>query len=73
MGAGVVGGIVLMAAAGDTTAVPVAVVITILGIVSSILAAVAVVRPRSDTALARTAARRHVWKDESAGISGRTV
>ena len=45
MGAGVVGGIVLMAVAGDQTAVPVAVVITVLGVVSSILAAVAVVRP----------------------------
>jgi hypothetical protein len=47
MGAGVVGGIVLMAAAGDLTAIPVAVVITALGIVSSILAAVALVRPRA--------------------------
>ena len=47
MGAGVVGGIVLMAAAGDQTAVPVAVVITVLGVTSSILAAVAIVRPRA--------------------------
>jgi hypothetical protein len=50
MGAGVVGGIVLMAVAGDQTALPVAVVITVLGVVSSILAAVAVVRPRTDAA-----------------------
>jgi hypothetical protein len=49
MGGGVVGGIVLMAAAGDQTAVPVAVVITVLGVVSSILAAVALVRPRAAT------------------------
>jgi len=49
MGAGVVGGIVLMAAAGDQTAVPVAVAITVLGVVSSILAAVAIVRPRAAT------------------------
>ena len=49
MGAGVVGGIVLMAAAGDQTAVPVAVAITVLGVVSSILAAVALVRPRAAT------------------------
>jgi hypothetical protein len=47
MGAGVVGGIVLMSAAGDQTAVPVAVAITVLGVVSSILAAVAIVRPRA--------------------------
>ena len=49
MGGGVVGGIVLMAAAGDQTAVPVAVVITVLGVVSSILATVALVRPRAVT------------------------
>lgn len=55
MGAGVVGGIVLMAAAGDQTAVPVAAAITTLGIASSILAAVAIARPRSDTGLSRTA------------------
>ena len=47
MGGGVVGGILLMAAAGDQTAVPVAVVITVLGVMSSILAAVAVVGPRA--------------------------
>src|SRR6185369_1303506 len=46
MGAGVVGGITLMAAAGDQTAVPVGVAITVLGVVSSILAAVSIVRPR---------------------------
>jgi hypothetical protein len=57
MGAGVVGGIVLMAAAGDQTAVPVAVAITVLGIVSSILAAVAVVRPRGVTGPVRLTAR----------------
>ena len=50
MGAGVVGGIVLMAAAGDQTAVPVAVAITVLSVVSSILAAVALVRPRAEPA-----------------------
>jgi hypothetical protein len=47
MGAGVVGGIVLMAAAGDQTAVPVGVVITLLAAASAILAAVPVVRPPS--------------------------
>ncbi len=57
MGAGVVGGIVLMAAAGDQTAVPVAVVITVLGVVSSILAAVAIVRPQAATGLVRPATR----------------
>lgn len=55
MGGGVVGGIVLMAAAGDQTAVPVAVVITVLGVVSSILAAGAIVRPRAGAALFRPA------------------
>jgi LytS/YehU family sensor histidine kinase len=57
MGAGVVGGIVLMAAAGDQTALPVAVAITVLGVVSSILAAVALVRPRADTGAVRLATR----------------
>jgi hypothetical protein len=57
MGAGVVGGIVLMAIAGDQTALPVAVVITVLGVVSSILAAVAVIRPRAATGLAPTTTR----------------
>lgn len=55
MGAGVVGGIVLMAFAGDLTAVPVAIVITALGVVSSILAAVALVRPRTATVPVRHA------------------
>jgi len=50
MGAGVVGGMVLMAAGGDQSAVPIAVVITALGVVSAILAAVAIVRPRVGTA-----------------------
>ena len=49
MGGGVVGGIVLMAAAGDMTAVPVGVVITVLGGVSSLLAARAIVRTRPGT------------------------
>jgi hypothetical protein len=57
MGAGVVGGIVLMAIAGDHSALPVAVVITVLGVVSSILAAVAVIRPRAATGLAPTTTR----------------
>jgi hypothetical protein len=57
MGAGVVGGIVLMAAAGDETAVPVAVAITVLGVVSSILAAVAIVRPRAASVPVRLATR----------------
>jgi len=57
MGGGVVGGIILMAAAGDLTAVPVAVVITVLGVVSSILATVAIVRPRPAAGLARTTTR----------------
>ena len=47
MGAGVLGGIMLMAAAGDQTAVPVGVAITVLGVVSSILAAVSIVRPQA--------------------------
>jgi hypothetical protein len=57
MGAGVVGGIVMMAVAGDQTAVPVAVVITALSVLSSILAAVAIVRPRAGSALVPTTAR----------------
>ncbi len=55
MGAGVVGGMVLMAAAGDPTAVPVAVVITVLGVMSSILAALAILRTRAGTSLIRAA------------------
>jgi hypothetical protein len=57
MGAGVVGGIVLMAVAGDQTAVPVAVVITALSAVSSILAGVAVIRPRAGAAHVRPTTR----------------
>lgn len=57
MGGGVVGGIVLMAASGDQSAVPVAAVITTLGVVSSILAAVAIVRSRAGAGLFRAAAR----------------
>lgn len=57
MGGGVVGGIVLMAAAGDLTAVPVAVVITALSVVSSILAAVAIVRPGAAAGLVGVPAR----------------
>jgi hypothetical protein len=57
MGAGVVGGIVLMAAGGDQTAVPVAIGITVLSVVSSILAAFAIVRPGTATQLARPATR----------------
>jgi hypothetical protein len=57
MGAGVVGGILLMAAAGDQTALPVALVITVLGVVSSILAAVGTVRPRAATGPERLTTR----------------
>ncbi len=53
MGAGVVGGFVLMAAAGDQIAVPVAVAIGGLSVASSMLAAFAVVRQDSTTAIAR--------------------
>jgi hypothetical protein len=49
MGAGVVGGIVLMAAAGDQSVIPVAVVISALGLVSTVLAAAALVGPRAAT------------------------
>jgi hypothetical protein len=45
MGAGVVGGFLLMAAAGDRTAVPVAIAITALSVLSSILAAATLFRP----------------------------
>ena len=51
MGGGVVGGIVLMVASGDLAAVPVAVVITVLGVASAVLAAAAIVRSRPDSAL----------------------
>lgn len=57
MGAGIVGGFLLTAVAGDEIVVPVAVVITGLGVVSSILAAVAIVRPASPAAVARPATR----------------
>lgn len=57
MGAGVVGGFLLMAAAGDQIAVPVVVAISGLSVASSILAAVALVRPGSATGLARTSPR----------------
>jgi hypothetical protein len=57
MGAGVVGGFVLMAAAGDQIAVPVVVAIGGLSVAASILAAVVVVRPGSATGLARTSPR----------------
>ena len=57
MGAGVVGGFLLMAAAGDQIAVPVVVAIGGLSVASSILAAVALVRPGSVTGLARTSPR----------------
>lgn len=60
MGAGVVGGIVLMAVAGDQTAVPVAIVITGLAVVSSILAATAIVRPLAGTVRTRTTRPAHV-------------
>ena len=46
-----------MAVAGDQTAVPVAVVITVLGVVSSILAAVAIVRPRAGNGPVRPTTR----------------
>ena len=57
MGGGVVGGIVLMVASGDNAAVPVAVIITVLGVASAALAGAAIVRPRPDTGLAIPAAR----------------
>ncbi len=44
MGAGVVGGIVLMAAAGDRSAVPIAIAISVLGVASSTLAGAAILR-----------------------------
>jgi hypothetical protein len=57
MGAGVVGGFLVIAAAGDEVAVPVVVVISGLSVASSILAAVALVRPGSATGLARISPR----------------
>ena len=62
MGGGVVGGFVLMAAAGDQSAVPVAVAITILAIASAILAAVAVVRRGSPTRSPSSRPVRPAWK-----------
>ena len=55
MGAGVVGGFLLIAEAGDQIAVPVVVAIGGLSVASSILASVALVRPGSATRRARTA------------------
>jgi hypothetical protein len=49
MGAGVVGGIVLMAIAGDPSAVPVAFAITVVAVASALLATVAIVRPTPAT------------------------
>jgi hypothetical protein len=54
MGAGVVGGFLLMAAAGDQIAVSVVVAISGLTVASSILAVAALVRPASAAGLART-------------------
>jgi hypothetical protein len=50
MGGGVVGGMLLMAIAGDPSAVPIAVVITALGVASSMLAALAIVGPGAGSA-----------------------
>jgi len=57
MGAGVVGGFLLMAAAGDRAGVPVAVAIIGLGVMSSTIAAVALVRPTFSTRFSRAAGR----------------
>jgi hypothetical protein len=57
MGAGVVGGFLLMAAAGDQIAGPVVVAISGLSVAAAILASVALVRPGSTTKLGRTATR----------------
>jgi len=57
MGAGVVGGFVLMALAGDQIAVPVVVVITGLSVVSAILAGLAVGRSGAPAPMARPATR----------------
>jgi hypothetical protein len=54
MGAGVVGGFLLMATAGDQIAMSVVVALSGLSVASSVLAAVALVRPMSATGLART-------------------
>jgi hypothetical protein len=47
----------LMAIAGDTTALPIAVVITALGLVSATIAAAAIVRPRAGDARVVATAR----------------
>ncbi len=57
MGAGVGGGFAFMATAGDQAGVPVAVAVTGLGILSSILAAAALVRSGSSVRLPRSAHR----------------
>jgi hypothetical protein len=57
MGAGVVGGMLLMAAAGNQIAVPVVGAIAALSVASSVLAAVALVRPGSASGLVRTSPR----------------
>ncbi|MEA2517993.1 MAG: hypothetical protein QOF49_73 [Chloroflexota bacterium] len=64
MGSGVVGGFLLMAAAGDQIAVPVVVAIAALSISSAIVAARAAVRPGPAIGLVRTSA-------PSAGTVGR--
>jgi hypothetical protein len=56
MGAGVVGGFLLMAAAGDQIPAPVVVAISSLSVASSVLAALALVRHGSATGLARGSA-----------------
>jgi hypothetical protein len=57
MGAGVVGGFVLIAAAGDAIALPVVIAISGLSVAAAILASVALVRTGSATTRARPAAR----------------
>ena len=57
MGAGVVGGFLLMAAAGDQVAMPVVVAITGLSVASTILAAVALARSESPRGVARISTR----------------
>lgn len=60
MGAGVVGGFLLMAAAGDQIAVPVVVAIGGLSVAASILVAAALVRPGSVIGLARASSLAHL-------------
>jgi hypothetical protein len=57
MGAGVVGGFLLMAVAGDQIAAPVVVVISALSVAAAVLVAVALVRAGSSSGLVRVAAR----------------